>query len=54
MLIDGLMVMMCGKFCGLHGCGTDQEVKDTVRDLSSGQVNECRVHTNLSGPCKDL
>lgn len=46
--------MMCGKFCGFHGCGTDQEVQDTVRDLSSQQVNECRVLRNPSGQCKDL
>jgi len=45
---------MCGKFHKLHGCDTDQEIQDTVRDVSSEQANECRVLTNPSGQCNDL
>lgn len=54
MLTDVLMVMMCGKFCGLRGCGADQEFQDTVRDFSLEQVNACSVLINPSGQCKDF
>lgn len=53
MLTHELPVIMCSKFCGVHGCGTDQEVQNTVMVLS-GQVNEYRILSSPSDLFEDL
>lgn len=50
MLTRELLAIMHGKCCGLCGCGTDQEVQDTVTGFS-GQMNERKV---LSSPSRQF